>query len=56
MILDVARTGWMNLRRDRAAMMLSFIVPIVFFSIFYAVFGLQRSTTPRVRVAIARLL
>jgi ABC-2 type transport system permease protein len=52
MILDVVRAGWMNLRRDRAAMMLSFIVPIVFFSIFYAVFGLQRSTTPRVKLAI----
>ena len=52
MILDVVRTGWMNLRRDRAAMMLSFIVPIVFFSIFYGVFGAQRSGTPRVRLAI----
>ena len=29
MILDVVRAGWMNLRRDRAAMMLSFLVPIV---------------------------
>ena len=53
MILDVVRTGWMNLRRDRAAMMLSFIVPIVFFSIFYGVFGAQRSGTPKVRLAIA---
>jgi linearmycin/streptolysin S transport system permease protein len=52
MILDVLRTGWMNLRRDRAAMMLSFIVPIVFFSIFYGVFGAQRSGTPKVRLAI----
>ena len=53
MILDVVRTGWMNLRRDRAAMMLTFIVPIVFFSIFYGVFGSQRSGTPKVRLAIA---
>ena len=53
MILDVVRTGWMNLRRDRAAMMLSFIVPIVFFTIFYGVFGAQREGTPRVRLAIA---
>jgi ABC-2 type transport system permease protein len=53
MILDVVRTGWMNLRRDRAAMMLSFIVPIVFFSIFYGVFGAQRSGMPKVRLAIA---
>lgn len=53
MILDVVRSGWMNLRRDRAAMALTFIVPIVFFSIFYGVFGAQRSGTPKVRVAIA---
>ena len=53
MILDVVRTGWMNLRRDRAAMMLTFIVPIVFFSIFYGVFGAQRGGTPKVRLAIA---
>jgi ABC-2 type transport system permease protein len=52
MILDVVRAGWMNLRRDRAAMMLSFIVPIVFFSIFYGVFGAQHSGPPKVRVAI----
>ena len=53
MILDVIRTGWMNLRRDRAAMLLTFIVPVVFFSIFYGVFGAQRGGTPKVRVAIA---
>jgi ABC-2 type transport system permease protein len=52
MILDVVRAGWMNLRRDRAAMMLSFIVPVVFFSIFAAMFGAQRSSTSKVRVAI----
>ena len=52
MILDVVRTGWMNLRRDRAAMMLSFIVPVVFFSIFAGIFGMQRSSTPKVRVVI----
>src|SRR5262249_20638203 len=49
----VIRTGWLNLRRDRAALMLSFIVPIVFFSIFAGIFGAQRSKTPRVTLAIA---
>src|ERR1041385_1972102 len=53
MIGAVVRTGWLNLRRDRAALMLSFIVPIVFFSIFAGIFGAQRSKTPRVTVAIA---
>jgi ABC-2 type transport system permease protein len=52
MIGSIIRTGWMNLRRDRAAMMLSFIVPIVFFSIFASIFGARRSSTPRVEVAV----
>lgn len=55
MILDIARTGWINLRRDRAALILSFIVPVVFFSIFAAIFGGQRSGRTRVRVAVADL-
>jgi ABC-2 type transport system permease protein len=53
MISAVVRAGWLNLRRDRAALMLSFIVPIVFFSIFAGIFGAQRSKTPRVTLAIA---
>jgi ABC-2 type transport system permease protein len=51
-ILSIVRTGWMNLRRDRAATMLSFVVPIVFFSIFASIFGAQRSSTPKVTVAL----
>jgi ABC-2 type transport system permease protein len=53
MILDVVRTGWLNLRRDRAALILSFIVPIVFFSIFAGIFGAQRSRTPKTAMVIA---
>ncbi|MDQ6802343.1 MAG: ABC transporter permease [Acidobacteriota bacterium] len=52
MIWSVVRTGWMNLRRDRAAWMLSFVVPIVFFSIFASIFGAQRRSTPRVSVVV----
>ncbi len=52
MIANIVRTGWMNLRRDRAALMLSFVVPIVFFSIFAGIFGARRSSTPRVSVAL----
>lgn len=55
MISAVIRAGWLNLRRDRAALMLSFIVPIVFFSIFAGIFGAQRSKTPKTSVAIADL-
>ncbi len=53
MIGAVVRTGWMNLRRDRAALMLSFAVPIVFFSIFAAIFASRGSHTPKVTLAIA---
>ena len=53
MIGAVVRAGWLNLRRDRGALILSFIVPIVFFSIFAGIFGAQRSKTPKVTLAIA---
>ena len=53
MISAVVRAGWLNLRRDRGALILSFVVPIVFFSIFAGIFGAQRSKTPRVTLAIA---
>lgn len=53
MITAVFRAGWMNLRRDRAALMLSFVVPVVFFSIFAGIFGAQRSHTPKTKVVIA---
>jgi ABC-2 type transport system permease protein len=47
------RIGWINLRRDRVAQALTFLLPIVFFSIFAMVFGNQRDASPaRVRIAI----
>jgi len=55
MIASVVRAGWLNLRRDRAALMLSFIVPIVFFSIFAGIFGAQKSKTPRTTVVVSDL-
>jgi len=55
MISSVVRAGWLNLRRDRAALMLSFVVPIVFFSIFAGIFGAQKSKTPKTTVVIADL-
>jgi ABC-2 type transport system permease protein len=45
--------GWTNLRRDRVAQMLTFLLPIVFFSIFATVFGGQSdATTARIRIAV----
>ena len=51
MILAVAKNRLWNLRRDRAAMVLSFAVPLVFFTVFAAIFarGSGRSATNPVR-------
>ena len=47
------RIGWINLSRDRVAQALTFLLPLVFFSIFATVFGGQGdNTTSRVRIAI----
>ena len=53
MIGTLLRVGWINLRRDRVAQALTFILPIVFFSIFAMVFGSQRdASTARIRIAV----
>lgn len=45
--------GWTNLRRDRVAQALTFLLPIVFFSIFASVFGGQGdAATARIRIAV----
>ena len=47
------RIGWINLRRDRVAQALTFILPIVFFSIFATVFGGQgNASTARIGIAV----
>ncbi len=47
------RIGFINLRRDRVAQALTFVLPIVFFSIFATVFGGQQdAATARIRIAI----
>jgi ABC-2 type transport system permease protein len=53
MIAAVVRTSWGILRRDRAAMALTFAVPIVFFSIFALIFGgAGDDSTRRVRLIV----
>ena len=39
MIATLLRISWLNLRRDYVALGLTFVLPIVFFSIFAAIFG-----------------
>jgi ABC-2 type transport system permease protein len=55
MILAVAKNRLWNLRHDRAAFVLSFVVPVVFFTIFAAIFGGSgRSQGRRIRVAVVQ--
>jgi len=53
MILAVAKNRLMNLKRDRAAFVLAFVLPVAFFTIFASIFaGSSRPTTRKVSVAI----
>ena len=46
------RVGLDEPRRDRVVQALTFLLPIVFFSIFATVFGGRQSGTPRIDVAV----
>ncbi len=52
MIFAIIRTAMTSLRRDRASLALSFLLPIAFFSIFAAIFGGQRNSTPKIAVVV----
>jgi len=51
-MISIIRTALVSLRRDRAALSLSFVLPLVFFSIFAMIFGGRRDSTPRVTVIV----
>jgi ABC-2 type transport system permease protein len=53
MIRTILRISVLNLRRDRVAQALTFLLPVMFFSIFASVFGNQRDATSRIPVAVA---
>ncbi len=53
MILAIAKNRLMNLRRDRAAFVLAFVLPVAFFTIFAAIFsGAGKAATRKVSVVI----
>ncbi len=52
MIFAIVRTSIAALRRDRASLALSFVLPIAFFTIFAMIFGSQHNTVPRIRVIV----
>ena len=51
-MIPIIRTALASLRRDRAALSLSFVLPVVFFSIFAIIFGGQREGTAKVTVIV----
>ncbi len=53
MIATLLKISFTNLRRDRVAQAMTFLLPILFFSIFANVFGAQRDPTRKVNVALA---
>ena len=52
MIFAIVRTAIAALRRDRASLALSFVLPIAFFTIFATIFGSQHNAVPRIRVIV----
>jgi ABC-2 type transport system permease protein len=53
LIAHVVRISWLNLRRDKVALALTFVLPIAFFSIFALVFGaVDKGATEPLRAAL----
>jgi ABC-2 type transport system permease protein len=52
LIIPIVRTAIVALRRDRVSLVLSFVVPIAFFTIFAVVFGGQHDTVPKIKVIV----
>ena len=52
MIFPIVRTALVSLRRDRVSLVLSFVVPIAFFSMFAIIFGSQHDTVGRVKIIV----
>ena len=52
MIAAIISTSFRALRRDRGAFIMSFVLPVAFFSIFAMVFSQTGNGTPKVKVAV----
>ena len=56
MIGTLLRLSWITLRRDKVALLLTFVLPILFFTVFSTVFGgMGGGGTGRIRIAVADL-
>jgi ABC-2 type transport system permease protein len=53
-IWAVIQTSWRRLRNNKSELLLTFVVPIVFFSIFAVIFGSRdaSSSTPKIKIAV----
>jgi len=54
-IRPLLRTAAINVRRDRVVLAMVFLLPVMFFSIFATIFGNQRDSTSKIKVAVADL-
>jgi ABC-2 type transport system permease protein len=52
MIRTLLRISFIGMRRDRVVLALTFLLPVLFFSIFALVFGQQRDPTSKINVAL----
>ncbi len=52
MIFSILRAAVVSLRRDRFALLLSFLLPIAFFTVFALIYGGGRDTTPRISLIL----
>ena len=53
MILTLLRVAWLNMKRDRVGQAMTFLLPVLFFTIFATVFGGRGGdATPRVQIAV----
>ena len=53
MVWMVLKTNLRRLTHNRAELLLMFVVPVIFFSIFAVIFGQGLGTTPKIKVVIA---
>jgi len=50
--LNIARIALINLRRDRFALALSFLLPIIFFAVFAMIYSGHGATTPKISIIV----
>ena len=52
MIRTAIRASWLNLKRDRLALVLTFVVPIIFFTVFATIFSSMSSGGSKVKIFV----